>query len=167
MKKLISFVMAFVLCFSMAACSKTTKKTTKNFTQEPPTTRPTITSPVTDNETPTISNRDNETHTISVGDNETSEYFTLNFDSNQITINDDVYRIESDVMNELKDYMDNYTRTVAAGRDDYWPHTEEYPDMLILFNYEVNRDRNKRYDGALCYPDGWEDMKAHIYSLVE
>lgn len=70
---------------------------------------------------------------------------------------------------ELKDYIVDYSHKVKAKEKEYWPQTDEYPDMYMLFSYKVKYsvdEKNMEYrtSGALCYPDRWEEF---IEKLME
>lgn len=70
---------------------------------------------------------------------------------------------------ELKKYVVDYSRKVEAQKEDYWPQTDEYPEMFIMFTYDIafgDSDDYKEYreSGALCYPDGWSEF---IKTLME
>lgn len=64
---------------------------------------------------------------------------------------------------ELKDLIIEYAHTVQEKEEEYWPQTEEYPAMIILFEYNLWFG-GKRYkqDGACCYPDGWSEFVAKL-----
>lgn len=59
---------------------------------------------------------------------------------------------------ELKDYIVEYSHKVKAKEKEYWPQTDEYPDMYRLFDYKIEFEDGEVYrtSGALCYPDDWE-----------
>ena len=64
---------------------------------------------------------------------------------------------------ELKDYIVDYSHKVKAKEKEYWPQTDEYPEMYILFNYRITYSEDEtekvyRTDGALCYPDDWQEF---------
>ena len=64
---------------------------------------------------------------------------------------------------ELKERIVEYTYTVKEGEKDYWPQSDEYPEMLVLFRYEIWYGDSEDYEeyretGALCYPEGWDDF---------
>lgn len=62
-------------------------------------------------------------------------------------------------LTELRELVKDYSYTVQAQEKEYWPDLEEYPELLILFEYEIEFGED-RYasDGALCYPDGWDEF---------
>lgn len=103
---------------------------------------------------------------IHIDDYETGEYFIINFETNTLTVNSEGSLLDDDEMTEISDYMTAYTRTVHNGRDAYWPNTDEYPDMASLFRYQIFGTSAKIYDGALCYPDNWDDMKDFLYGYA-
>lgn len=68
---------------------------------------------------------------------------------------------------ELKDYIVDYSNKVKTKEKEYWPQTDEYPDMFILFHYSVTYSEGEtekvyRTDGALCYPEDWEEFLAKL-----
>lgn len=67
-------------------------------------------------------------------------------------------------MNEIV----NYSTTVQEKENDYWPHTDEYPEMYVLFDYTILFDNEYKYrmDGAECYPDGWDEFIARIVKII-
>ena len=63
---------------------------------------------------------------------------------------------------------DAYKPTIEKNRQDYWPHTSEYPEMLVLFSVEAYRTgENYEYDGALCKPDGYDEFFEDIENILE
>ena len=67
-------------------------------------------------------------------------------------------------LNELADY----SPTVQKKEYDYWPHTDEYPEMYVLFDYNILFDNKYEYkmDGAECYPDGWDEFIKKIVEII-
>ncbi len=62
---------------------------------------------------------------------------------------------------ELREQIVEYSHTVQDKEKDYWPQEDEYPEMEILFMYEIWFGNDEYYEeyrqnGALCYPDGWD-----------
>lgn len=62
---------------------------------------------------------------------------------------------------ELREQIVEYSHTVQEKEKDYWPQTDEYPAMMVLFEYEIWFGDDEYYEkyrqnGALCYPDGWD-----------
>lgn len=82
-------------------------------------------------------------------------------------IDNETIELNEEQSDELRQLILQYSQTVKEKEDEYWPHTSEYPDMLVLFDFDM-RGGEKQYkaDGALCYPDGWgefiEDLKEII-----
>lgn len=62
----------------------------------------------------------------------------------------------------------NYSTTVQEKENDYWPHTDEYPEMYVLFEYTILFDNEYKYrmDGAECYPDGWDEFIERIAEII-
>ena len=74
-------------------------------------------------------------------------------------IDGETYELSDDRCNELQKLILEYSLRVKEQEDEYWPDTDEYPDMLVLFEFEMNGEEKRYRDtGALCYPDGWEDF---------
>lgn len=71
----------------------------------------------------------------------------------------EVKELTEEQSKELKEYIIEYSYTVQDKEEDYWPDTDEYPDMNRLFVYDVRYDEERyKEDGALCYPDGWAEF---------
>ena len=63
---------------------------------------------------------------------------------------------------------DAYEPTIRKNLQNYWPHTPEYPDMLILFSVDTYRTgASYKYDGALCKPDGYDEFIEDIEIIIE
>lgn len=76
--------------------------------------------------------------------------------------NDELPEVKSltdEQLTELRGLVKDYSYTVQGQEKDYWPDLEEYPPLLVLFEYEIEFGEG-RYatDGALCYPDGWGEF---------
>lgn len=66
---------------------------------------------------------------------------------------------------ELKELIIEYSSTVEKQEKEYWPQSDEYPEMMLLFEYELwLGEQRYKQDGALCYPDGWSEF---IETLME
>ena len=99
-------------------------------------------------------NKKNLTYTIA------KDYGNLNIKiEKSIKYNDDV----NNLFDNLKEYIDS-----VGDSNEYWPSSEsEYPDLMILweiiakFNNETNR-----LNGALKYPDNWEQMLLEIKEQI-
>ena len=68
---------------------------------------------------------------------------------------------------ELRKYIAQYSHTVKEKEQEYWPQTSEYPEMYVLFSYDICFDDNGHYEdykesGALCYPDGWNEFIEYL-----
>lgn len=71
----------------------------------------------------------------------------------------EVKSLTEEQIKELKQYVIEYSYKVQEKKDDYWPHYDEYPEMAVLFRYDLWYGEEKyREDGALCYPDGWDEF---------
>lgn len=82
-------------------------------------------------------------------------------------INKEEYTLSEDQCSKLREFILEYSKTVKEKKDEYWPQTEEYPAMLILFKFEI-RGEDKRYKetGALCYPDGLEGFIENLKEMI-
>lgn len=78
-------------------------------------------------------------------------------------------KLSDDNANEFINEIVNYSPNVQEKEYDYWPHTEEYPEMLVLFRYDVTFENGYRYrtDGALCYPDGWAEFVERLFEIID
>ena len=99
-------------------------------------------------------NKKNLTYTIAKDDGN----FNIKIEKS-IKYNDNV----NNLFERLKEYIDS-----VDDSNEYWPSSEsEYPDLMILweiiakFNNETNR-----LNGALKYPDNWEQMLLEIRKQV-
>ena len=160
MKKLIS-ILIVVFCLSLVGCGEktTSKKSHKKHHKEEKV------ETIIEDEVVTLepSLEVQGITDISLSDNETGDRVYIDFENHTMTINDEMYILSDEQNEEILEYMTEYTIAVKAKDDEYWPNTEEYPDMLILFDYRVN---NQRWDGALCYPDNWAEMIDYLKSAV-
>lgn len=94
-------------------------------------------------------------------DEETSERKIIDVDINdrKLVVDDMETTLSEEQCKELQELIFTYSYQVLEQEYDYWPHTEEYPEMLVLFQYKVYYGEEKySADGALCYPDGWEEF---------
>lgn len=82
-------------------------------------------------------------------------------------IDNETIKLNEEQSDELRQLILQYSQTVKEKEDEYWPHTSEYPDMLVLFNFDM-RGEEKQYkaDGALCYPDGWEEFIEDLKKII-
>ncbi len=82
-------------------------------------------------------------------------------------IDNETIKLNEEQSDELRQLILQFSQTVKEQEDEYWPHTSEYPDMLVLFNFDM-RGGEKRYraDGALCYPDGWEEFIEALKEII-
>ena len=85
----------------------------------------------------------------------------------EVTINGEKYALSEESGNELRELVLQYSQVVKEQEDEYWPHTSEYPDMLVLFKFDM-RGEEKQYkaNGALCYPDGWEEFIEALKEII-
>ena len=61
-----------------------------------------------------------------------------------------------------------YEPIIEKDRQDYWPHTSEYPAMLVLFSVDTYRTgESYKCDGASCKPDGYDDFFEDIEGILE
>ena len=82
-------------------------------------------------------------------------------------IDGEKYELSDDRCNELQKLILEYSLRVKEQEDEYWPDTDEYPDMLVLFEFEMNGEEKRyRATGALCYPDGWEDFIGDLKEMA-
>lgn len=82
-------------------------------------------------------------------------------------IDNETIKLNEEQSDELRQLILQYSQTIKEKEDEYWPHTSEYPDMLVLFYFDM-RGEKKQYkaDGALCYPDGWEEFIEDLKEIV-
>ena len=75
--------------------------------------------------------------------------------------------VPQDVLDEMSDLFDHYIPVIREKEKEYWPETDEYPAMLQLFGVEFTYTDGSSYsqDGALIYPDGWDDFTGQLLSL--
>ncbi len=73
----------------------------------------------------------------------------------------------------ISDLIKQYNSTVIDESENYWPHTSEYPAMLVLFEYRIDfRESNFgeletiKYDGALRKPTGYDDFIDDIIDII-
>lgn len=77
------------------------------------------------------------------------------------------YDLNEEQCEQLKELILQYAVKVEEKSEDYWPHTEEYPDMTILFAFEVwDEEKTYREMGALCYPDGWDEFWQELKDII-
>lgn len=82
-------------------------------------------------------------------------------------INREEYALSEDQCDRLRKFILEYSGTVREKKNAYWPQTEEYPDMLVLFEFEIGgEDKRYRENGALCYPDGWEEFIEDLKEII-
>jgi len=85
----------------------------------------------------------------------------------QATLNGEKYELSVEQCNELRQLILEYSQTVKEQEDEYWPDTDEYPDMLVLFKFEMTGEKKRyRASGALCYPDGWEEFVENLKEII-
>ena len=76
--------------------------------------------------------------------------------------------LTDDKMDLFLNEIANYSPTVQEKEYDYWPHTDEYPEMYVLFEYCILFDNGYKYkmDGAECYPDGWDEFVERMFEII-
>lgn len=87
----------------------------------------------------------------------------------EVAINGEEFALSEEQGKELRELILQYSHTVKDKEDEYWPDSDEYPDMLVLFQFDVRGgEDNKRYraSGALCYPDGWEEFIGDLKEII-
>lgn len=77
--------------------------------------------------------------------------------------------LTDDKMEEFINEIANYSPKVQEKEYDYWPHTDEYPEMYVLFDYILLFDNGYKYrmDGAECYPDDWDDFIERLVKIID
>lgn len=100
---------------------------------------------------------------IKLKDNKKNIAYTISKDDNNFNIkieksikyNDDV----NNLFERLKEYIDS-----VGDSNEYWPSSEsEYPDLMILWEIITKfKNETNRLNGALKYPDNWEQMLLEI-----
>ncbi|MCQ2531687.1 MAG: hypothetical protein MJ093_03165 [Saccharofermentans sp.] len=163
MKKLVVILVA-VMCLAMVGCSEksTSRKSHKKNHKDREKTAVTelvSTSKSIDEGYTEKSFEEEGIYSISLSDNETNDSIRIDFEEKTLTINDENYELTDEQNEEILTYMTDFSIAVKAKDDDYWPHSDEYPDMFVLFRYSVN---HQRWDGALCYPDNWTEMLDYL-----
>lgn len=104
---------------------------------------------------------------IEIHDEETDveKQIDVYMDTQKLVINDMETALTAEQCRELRSLIYQYTYQVEVQKSDYWPQTEEYPDMRVLFCYRVwYGEERYSQSGALCYPDGWQQF---IHTLEE
>lgn len=103
-------------------------------------------------------------------DEETGERKMIDVDINgrKLVVDDMENTLSEEQCKELQKLIFTYSYQVLEQEYDYWPHTEEYPEMSMLFCYIVYYGEEKySADGALCYPDGWEEFLKTLESYMQ
>jgi len=77
--------------------------------------------------------------------------------------------LTDDKMEQFINEIIEYAPTVQEREYDYWPHSDEYPEMYVLFEYELLFENGYKYkmDGANCYPADWNQFVNKIVELIE
>ena len=109
---------------------------------------------------------------VDIEDYETKDSFFIDLKENTIEYNGEIYPVAPEKEQDLANVIYAYTGLVFDDEAEYWPQTDEYPEMLILFHYNIyyDVDGNKdvlRVDGANCYPAGWDDMIKELKTYIE
>lgn len=82
-------------------------------------------------------------------------------------IDGEKYELSDDQCNELREFILEYSLIVKEQEDEYWPKTDEYPDMIILFDLRIRgEEKEYRADGGLCHPDGWKEFIEDLKEIV-
>lgn len=85
--------------------------------------------------------------------------YDIDLENAKLTINKENFDLTNEQCQEIRKLVLDYTYRVEEQKDDYWPKTEEYSDMKILFDYKIEYgEETYSMDGALCYPDGWDEF---------
>lgn len=85
--------------------------------------------------------------------------YDIDLENAKLVIDDENFDLTNEQCQEIRKLVLDYTYRVEEQKDDYWPKTEEYPDMKILFDYKIEYgEETYSMDGALCYPDGWDEF---------
>lgn len=169
MKKLIPLLVAVVIAFAgCAAKDNKDKDSSSDRTDRAEQTEETAGAQFTQDETLVSAAMSSPYYVdcIRIDDWATGEYFVIRLDLSTITINSTGYLLEPDQLAELTAYMENYNDIVRAGNDNYWPTTSEYPDLALLFRYEIEGSTSEVFSGAVSYPDSWNDMKDYLYGYA-
>lgn len=79
------------------------------------------------------------------------------------------YNLDLDTAKKLQQLICDYCKVIAKDEDRYWPNTEEYPAMLVLWDAEFrNEDSSFLYttSGALEFPENWDEFMLEIESYL-
>lgn len=85
---------------------------------------------------------------------------------------EEVYRdkaVDDKTARKIANRVVEYTAVVKDGKGKYWPDTDEYPPMLVLFNYRVsciNMGSDIRIDGACCKPEGYDEFFDEMLEII-
>ena len=61
----------------------------------------------------------------------------------------------------------DYNLEVADNVNSYWPHSEEYPPMLVIFDYKaVGKDKYYHQDGAMSQPVCFEEFMEKLEKIA-
>lgn len=78
------------------------------------------------------------------------------------------FELNEEQCKRLQELILQYGYKVEDKSEDYWPHTDEYPDMCLLFSFEVrSEEMTYKETGALCYPDGWEEFWEEMRDIIQ
>lgn len=132
-----AFIVLFMLCMMLTGCDGRQKKETIDFTKD-------------------------NIMEIDIEDLDENEFIYISFADSTIEIEGQTYTLDEEKKQELMEYMYDYSRAVVDGKEKYWPDTDEYPDMKILFRYNIYYGTEDDFDvvkmdGANCYPDDWNE----------
>lgn len=167
MKKFVVALVA-VMCLTMVGCGakSTSRKSHKKLSRDKEKTAVSkvVETTTSDNHGYTERTFEEEgIYRISLRDNETDDEISIDFEKKTLAINDEVFELTDEQNDEILTYMTEFSIAVKDKEYDYWPHEDEYPEMFILFKYSVN---HQRWNGALCYPDNWDEMIDYLKSQV-
>lgn len=104
---------------------------------------------------------------IKLRDNKKNIAYTISKDDNSFNIKIEKSIKYNDNVNNLFERLKEYIDSVGDS-NEYWPSSEsEYPDLMILWEIiaKFNNETNK-LNGALKYPDNWEQMLLEIRKQV-
>lgn len=92
----------------------------------------------------------------------------LDPENGEADVNGEQLELNEEQCGKLRELIAQYALIVREQEYEYWPHTPEYPDMLTLFRFEIWGEEEERYkaDGALCYPDGWEEFIEELKKII-
>lgn len=84
--------------------------------------------------------------------------------------------LSNNQIEQLKTILCNYSNIVSNESDKYWPDSDEYPAMPIIFSYNVifRADNSENvdipevcYDGALAKPTNYDKIFNDIVNIIK